>query len=271
MGTIKRYCHQHKMLTLILVLACASTAFARPGQFIVNGENANVGAWPWQDSLQFTSGSHTCGCSLVSQRYAVTAAHCVGSSTGSYRVQFGLHDRSNPSLGRPETYYLRSISRHPNYQADGSRGFPNDIAVIQFSSSVNTANNYISTVRLAPNDGVDYAGYTCYITGWGRTVGGGALPNILQQARIDVLTNSQCIGYVGSSLINNGHVCIRGDGVRGACNGDSGGPLSCYRGGQWYLVGAASWVIGSCNTFYPSAYARVSYFNSWITGITGPL
>jgi len=110
-----------------------------------------------------------------------------------------------------------------------------------------------------------YVGDECYISGWGRLRGGGPLPNVLQEARIDILSEQECINYWGSQRIQLQHVCIieRNGNRRGACNGDSGGPLSCRRNGQWWVVGVTSWVRTGCLTNFPSVYARVSYFNSW--------
>lgn len=66
------------MWTLLLsALVAASAAAAAPtDQFIVNGGNAPVGEYPWQGSLEY-QGGHTCGCVLVSEFWALTAAHCV--------------------------------------------------------------------------------------------------------------------------------------------------------------------------------------------------
>ena len=44
--------------------------------YIVNGNVAEEGAWPWQIQL-FVRGQFYCGASLISTRFVLTAAHCV--------------------------------------------------------------------------------------------------------------------------------------------------------------------------------------------------
>ena len=48
---------------------------------IVGGEDAVRGAWPWYAQLKF-NGSHSCGGTLVDNKFIVTAAHCVQGSAG---------------------------------------------------------------------------------------------------------------------------------------------------------------------------------------------
>ena len=53
--------------------------FSRKGK-IVNGEKAEYGEWPWQVSLrQWRTATflHKCGAALLSDNWAITAAHCV--------------------------------------------------------------------------------------------------------------------------------------------------------------------------------------------------
>merc|ERR1711976_302271 len=87
---------------------------------------------------------------------------------------------------------------------------------------------------------------------------------ILQQLRIDPITNDECKQRWGASSILETHICVGRGGV-GACNGDSGGPFSCKKQDKWYLAGVTSWVYRGCiQPGYPSVYGRVSKFLPWI-------
>ena len=58
----------------------SATLFQNVNLHIVGGTDAPFGSWPWQLSLEQRLGSvwsHRCGASLLSDRYALTAAHCV--------------------------------------------------------------------------------------------------------------------------------------------------------------------------------------------------
>ena len=54
---------------------------------------------------------------------------------------------------------------------------------------------------------------------------------------------------------------------KGACRGDSGGPLTCQEHDKkWYLRGVLSMGSTKCNSV--SVYTKVSAFEEWIKNVT---
>jgi secreted trypsin-like serine protease len=244
-------------MRFLILLCLALPAMGRQvSQFIVGGSNANIANYPHQLSLR-SSGSHSCGASIISTTRAVCAAHCYTGSISAASILGGTSDRTVTTCSTCQTRNLSAFNRHGSFSNSGATGYPNDIAVLIFSAI--SYNGNTNAITLATGDGDNAVGATCTITGWGRTCGTCGLPATLQQASMTVLSNSACTSTWGAARINAGHICISASG-RSACSGDSGGPMVC--GGR--LSGATSWGESSCNPSYPSVYTRVSYFRSWI-------
>lgn len=108
-----------------------------------------------------------------------------------------------------------------------------------------------------------------YLTGWGRTVGGGSAADTLQQALLPVVSHQQCVqknSYI-VPVDETSMVCA-GSGVAnqaGGCQGDSGGPFVCEENGKWVLRGAVSWGNPMCRTDHYTVFARISNFLDWIS------
>ncbi|XP_036432136.1 chymotrypsinogen A-like [Colossoma macropomum] len=228
------------------------TGYAR----IVNGEEAVPHSWPWQVSLQDSTGFHFCGGSLINQYWVATAAHC-GVRT-SHRVILGEHDRSS-NAEAIQTLAVGKVIQHPNYN---SYTINNDITLIKLASAAQL-NSRVSVVCLPASSDNFPGGLKCVTTGWGLTrYNAATTPPRLQQAALPLLTNSDCQRYWGSS-VTDVMICAGASGVS-SCMGDSGGPLVCQKSGAWTLVGIVSWGSSTCSTSTPAAYTRVTKFRSWI-------
>jgi len=239
-------------------------------QYIVNGQDASPGEFPWQLS-QTRGGSHSCGASLLSANYGLSAAHCVdGALVGSITVIAGLHQRSG-TAGSQEVN-LSGYTMHADF-GTGVPSFNNDIAILIFASPITIGGN-IQVATLPVDNSNDYAGLTCVLSGWGRTSSSNILPDTLQKVSIPIITSDECdanmAGCIGCRAGPN-HICAF-DPVAGtgSCNGDSGGPMNCPDG-VTRVAGITSWGVssgGDCLQTYPSVYTRTSAYLDWIVANT---
>lgn len=257
------------MLFYLLALLPVAVLGRQPDNFVIGGSDAAEGAWPWQLSLRGVGGSHSCGASLIGAQKAVCAAHCVGNGPSTYTILAGTNQRSCSDDAICPSRRLTGADRHPDYVDNGNVGYPNDISLLTWLNPITPVVGKIQYVALAT--GTNQVGLSCFITGWGRTSATGALPENLQEARIDILTTTECQGYWSANQVSDNHVCIfdKTNQARGACNGDSGGPLVCQTTGplgRWELVGATSWGRTGCSPASPSVYTRISSYVSWING-----
>ena len=239
-------------------------------QYIVGGTDASPGEFPWQLS-QTRGGSHSCGASLLSSAYGLSAAHCVdGALVGSITVIAGLHQRSG-TAGSQEVN-LSGYTMHAEF-GQGIPSFNNDIAILIFASPITLGGN-IGVATLPADNSNDYAGLTCVLSGWGRTSSSNILPDTLQKVSIPIITSAECdanmAGCIGCRAGDN-HICAFDPAAgTGSCNGDSGGPMNCPDG-VTRVAGITSWGVssgGNCLQSYPSVYTRTSFYLDWIAANT---
>uniref|UniRef100_UPI00398E4687 chymotrypsinogen 2-like n=1 Tax=Pristiophorus japonicus TaxID=55135 RepID=UPI00398E4687 len=228
------------------------TGYAR----IVNGENAVPGSWPWQVSLQDTTGWHFCGGSLINENWVVTAAHCGVSS--AHRVILGASDKCSMNEDH-QTMMIGKVITHPAWDP---YNINNDVTLVKLTSPARLSAR-VSPICLANVAANFPGGKLCVTSGWGLTQStANNTPCQLQQAALPLLTTAECKNYWGSN-ISDVMICAGGAGAT-SCMGDSGGPLVCNDGRAWYLVGIVSWGSGYCSPRVPAVYARVTEFHSWI-------
>ncbi|XP_055360547.1 polyserase-2-like isoform X2 [Betta splendens] len=190
--------------------------------------------------------------------------HGHGRSTlDLWTLYFGIVTQSGPNPNQVTRTVSQTIV-NSNYN---NPKFNNDIALMKLSSSI-TINNYIRPICLAGNSSQFYSSTPCWATGWGRLRSDQPLVayNILQEVQIPVVGPKECsCDYTQDVNITDQMICA-GQPNKGTCQGDSGGPLQCKQGSVWVQAGISSFGPQPCALAgYPSGFARVSAFQSWIT------
>eukprot|EP00092_Neocalanus_flemingeri_P025855 GFUD01028022.1.p1 GENE.GFUD01028022.1~~GFUD01028022.1.p1 ORF type:complete len:397 (+),score=85.51 GFUD01028022.1:124-1314(+) len=264
---------------------------------ITGGEEAEINEFPWAALLEIkVDGANKpfrCGGTLVNDKYVLTAAHCVSSS--SYQeitVILGEHDTTS----RLESTSLRikakpyRFNKHWSYKQDVQTGVFYDFSLIELAERVDfTGHPHIRPVCLPDSQEVDYdQNEVATVSGWGlenvdyqtgkglvKGVGNG-LAKKLKKLDVRLMSQRQCrdIFYNVEPKIKlkESNLCAisqSGD----SCKGDSGGGLVRARCAERFyeLVGVVSYGIG-CNSTHngvkiPGVYARVSSVVKWITAI----
>ncbi|XP_073426488.1 chymotrypsin-C-like isoform X3 [Dendrobates tinctorius] len=260
-----------KLVVLALCLAyaysCGVPAVQPILSRVVNGHDVREHSWPWQVSLQYQGSSgawgHTCGGTLISDRWVLTAAHCI-SAGRVYRVLVGKHNLKEEEEGSA-AIGTEKIFVHEKFTS--FLIISNDIAIIKLAEPAKLSD----TVQPAciPADGAILPhDFPCYVTGWGRLYTNGPIADNLQQALLPVVEHAVCSRSDWWSFqVQNSMICAGGDGIVSGCNGDSGGPLNCQASnGSWEVHGIVSFGSGiSCNyEKKPTVFTRVSAFLDWI-------
>ncbi|XP_028430206.1 ST14 transmembrane serine protease matriptase a isoform X2 [Perca flavescens] len=248
---------------------CGSTMFKTSR--IVGGQDADAGEFPWQVSLHVKGSSHVCGATIISQRWLVTAAHCVQddaktrySQPGTWEVYLGLHNQQ--TIGNAVVKRnLKQIIPHPNYN---KFTFDNDIALMELDIPV-TYSDYIKPICLPAPQHDFPVGSTVWITGWGATREGGFAAKVLQKAQVRIINQTVCNSLMGGEITSR-MLCagVLSGGVD-ACQGDSGGPLSSPSGRGMFLAGVVSWGDGCARRNKPGIYTAVTKFRGFIKEKTG--
>ncbi|XP_057207372.1 transmembrane protease serine 5 isoform X1 [Triplophysa rosa] len=237
----------------VIALKCFECGTRAKLSRIIGGVEATLGRWPWQVSLYY-SNRHTCGGSIITSQWIVTAAHCVHNyrlpQVSSWVVYAGLVTRNSANLAQYQSYIVERIIYNKNYN---HRTHDNDIALVKLKTSL----NFSDTIRpvCLPQYDHDFPGGTqCWISGWGYTQPDDVhIPEVLKEAPIPLISTKKC----NSSCMYNGEITPRmlcagyTEGKVDACQGDSGGPLVCQDENVWRLVGVVSWGTGCAEPNHP--------------------
>ncbi|XP_071514799.1 chymotrypsin-like elastase family member 2A [Panulirus ornatus] len=230
---------------------------------IYNGEETEPNEYPWQVwlvTLWTDRRAASCGGSIISSQWVMTAAHCLSRSNipvTIIRVTVGAHDRLIPGTTGGYNVYASAYAIHWNY------GFPAyDIALIHLQQPL-TLSRTVMPVCLPPSSWVkdDFVNEVITVSGWGRTEEGTA-PRNLRDIETKGVSLSTCRSVYGQGLSDT-VLCTDGTKLRKVCYGDSGGPAMIERNRRMYQVGVVSFT-GSCSSTRPDGHCRVARMVGWI-------
>ncbi|XP_053695123.1 serine protease snake-like [Sabethes cyaneus] len=242
---------------------------------IVGGEEAKEGEFPhqallgWQENDFPDQWDFRCGGSLISERFVLTAAHCMRYGRPDI-VRLGEHDLRE-EFDNHVDFGIEFVRRHPQYRFATSY---HDIALIKLNGTV-LFSMYIRPACLW--DGMEFNVTAAIATGFGHTVFEGAkISDVLRKVQLDFLDREDCEAqFIGLRNFQDGvkdsQLCIGSKrGGRDTCQGDSGGPLQIKtepKGCIYYVLGVTSAGAACGEGQSPSIYTKVASYIDWIEGI----
>ncbi|XP_055546530.1 serine protease easter-like [Wyeomyia smithii] len=278
------------LVTFVIVFAGAHAADdqyqcgiprARTQFLIVKGEAALHGHWPWHVALWLKqkdgSEKYSCGGTLISYKFVLTAAHCVLSenrhqllrSAKDVTIWAGVFNLRNPEL---DTRQVRSVAKiHvTGYTRDS---LLHDIALLELTEPV-TYSGYVlpACLNAEPNLRTDVGA----VVGWGVADDDKPSPT-LKKLKLPVVAESECLKsdpLIFGVALQQELFCAGFANGSAPCNGDSGGGLMMQRGDAWYLAGIVSFtkVRGSgsdlCLADSYTAFTNVTAYWDWIEKTT---
>jgi len=227
---------------------------------VVGGADTEVNEYPWMVGLRHASSSRpSCGATLISSQWLVTAAHCVVDSFLLDVAVLGEHDVTidDESLITIDVDVTEMI-RHPDYSAIT---YNNDIALLRLASPVDTS---LYVPACLPKAGSDYVDKLVWVLGWGRTQENGEVSDVLQELELKVVDDATCYEAMDGDTFADEQICAGGDLGKDGCQGDSGGPLAYNELDRWELAGVTSWGIGCAREGKYGVYTEVPNYLDWI-------
>lgn len=161
----------------------------------------NITQAPWQVSLQTSRYQNQfCGGSIIGDRWILTAAHCLRSSTKSYKVVVGATHKYTEGI----VLDVQEAIRHDNYSAASA---DNDFALLKLAKPLQYT-NAVQPIRL-PNvgDAPPTPGTLCLVSGWGYTANPTESEDILRGVEVPIVEQRKCAKAYPTRPVTANMIC----------------------------------------------------------------
>ncbi|XP_035524765.1 coagulation factor IXa [Morone saxatilis] len=237
---------------------------------IVGGEVVIPGEIPWQVALiARPSGQLFCGGSILSERWVITAAHCLVEAQGSFFIRAGEHNIYIKEDTEQDHDVLEQ-HLHPRYNATLSL-YNHDIALIYLKSPI-TFSKTVRPICIGPKaftEALVKDSTPATVSGWGRTRFLGSTAHTLQKVEVPFTDRTEC-KLSSSARITPVMFCAGYyNEAKDACQGDSGGPHTNRIHDTWFLTGIVSWGEECAKEGKYGVYTRLSLYYGWIKHVMG--
>ncbi|XP_058824443.1 plasminogen-like [Topomyia yanbarensis] len=254
------------------------TVVPKANPLVTHGSPVHHAQFPWHGALyrsSVTELKYLCGATLISVRFALTAAHCVALEksrrpveSGSLLLYLGKTDLKRWN-GPEQDAKIDRVLIHNDYNFER---FFADIALLKLKADVKFG-HFVRPACLWNFD-EDYKiliNKVGLVPGWGYNEKG-LVSEQLSYAQMPVVAHETCIWSnrdFFSKVTSNTSFCAGFRNGTSVCNGDSGGGMVFKQSNRWFLRGIVSVSAAlqnkvSCDPNHYAVFTDVAKFLPWI-------